>query len=197
MRKVVLVAWCAAVLTGCGITVMPKNVPSSAGTDAVSFTDSVVIIANAEQNASEYAVRDDKGAKTAIVANRARWSKKLVETLASELAKRGARVRSNAAVKLNVSLPEITFNHFGDLFQFKVTAAVSSSSGWSRQYDGIAETSMGAFESASVMTERLAGDALSKVIKAMLRDEDFVAQVRNKSEAIRQGNGTAPISQPH
>jgi uncharacterized lipoprotein YajG len=197
MIKVVFFVWCATVIAGCSITVMPKNVPSSAGTDAISLTDAVVIVSNAEQDTSEYAVRDDKGAKTVIVANRARWSKKLVEAMASELAKRGARVRANANVTLNVSIPEITFNHFGDLFQFKVTAAVSSSSGWSRQYDGIAETSLGAVESASVMTERLAGDALSKVIKAMLRDEDFVAQVRSQPGSAHQGAIPAPVSQTH
>lgn len=197
MKRSIVLVWCAALLAGCGITVTPKRVPSSAGTDAVSFAGAVVIVANAEQDAGEYAVKDDKGGNTPVVVNRMRWSKLLVEALAGELAKRGAKVRADAPAALSVSLPDIAFSQFGEHFQFKVTAAVAAASGWSRQYDGIAETKPGPVETTDEMAARLAGDALAKVIKAMLRDEDFVAQVRNPPRPKRRSIGDPMTTQPH
>jgi len=193
MRFVVIIL-CAAMLAGCSIAVLPKHIPP-AGSDAVDFSGAVIMIANAEQDAGEYAVRDDKGGKTPIIVNRMKWSKKLVESLAGELARRGARVRSNPNVTLNISIPEIAFSQFGDIYQFKVTAGVAASTGWSRQYDGIAETTPGVVESSAGTAERLAGDALAKVIKAMLRDEDFAAVVRTQAEQSQKSREGAPAVQ--
>jgi uncharacterized lipoprotein YajG len=195
MKKLSIVFICAAMLAGCSIAVHPKHVPSSAGAGAPDLTGAIIMVANAEQDSSEYAVRDEKGKSTPVIVNRMKWSRKLVETLASDMAKRGARVRANPKVTLNISIPEITFSQFGELFQFKVTAAVVASTGWSRQYDGIAETTPGVIESSAGMTERLAGDALSKVIRAMLRDEDFVALVKLQPGPDRQvKESTTPLS---
>ena len=173
---------CSAVLlAGCSITVMPNRVPPVKGYEELSLTEASLIITNAEKDSAEYAIQNEKGTKTGLLANRQRWSKRLVEALASELAKRGAQVRINAPLTLNIALPRITFSQFKNLYQFKATVTATLSTGWSRNYEGIAETGLNAFESVTAMADRLAGQALTNAVKAMLRDEDFLAHLKEKS----------------
>jgi hypothetical protein len=61
-----------------------------------------------------------------------------------------------------------------------VVVAATSSTGWSRDYEGIAEAGLNAFESRTVMFNRLAGEALAEAIKSMLRDDEFLMQLRRK-----------------
>ncbi len=170
-----------ALLAGCSITVVPDNVPPIKEFETMSLAGVFCIITNAEHDSSEYMILNDKGEKTGIRANRQVWSKRFVVALASELAKRGAQVRINAPLTLDAALREITFTQIGNLNQFIVKVAVTSSAGWSGNYEGIAESDLSAFESMAAMADRLAGQALAEAVKAMLRDEDFIAQLRNKS----------------
>ncbi len=178
MKSAVSALICAVQLAACSIMVLPNDVRPITGFEAVSLAEVSCIVTNAEEDSSEHVILNDKGEKTGIRANRQAWSKKLVEALAVELAKRGAHVRINAPLTLNVALPEITFTQIGNLNQFIVKVVVASSTGWSGKYEGIAESGLSAFESMNVMANRLAGQALAEAIKAMLRDEDFVAQLR-------------------
>ncbi|HXY62305.1 MAG TPA: hypothetical protein VEJ22_05170 [Nitrospirota bacterium] len=171
----------AVVSGGCSVTVMPNKVPPVSGLDAVSLTGVSLIITNAEQDPSLYDVPNDKGQKLGILVNRQAWSKVLVETLASELAGRGAQVRVNAPLKLAIMLPDIMFNQIKSNYQFKVKVAVSSSSGWAKTYDAVAQTESGLFESSDALMDRLAGQVLAEATKAMLSDAEFLVQLRGKS----------------
>ena len=95
-------------LSGCAVKVMPENVPSVRGARTKSFAGVAVAIVNAERDASSYDIPTDKGQKLGFIGNRQVWSRKLVDNLSGELARRGARVAPRAPMKLAVSLPEIT-----------------------------------------------------------------------------------------
>jgi len=179
-RSIVLAATVliADLLGGCSETVMPNKVPPVTGFDTVSLKGVSLIVINAEQDASLYDVPNDKGQHLGISVNRHAWSKSLVESMANEFAKRGAQLRANAPLKLRIMLPEITFNHSKNDYQFKVKVAVSSSSGWAKTYDAIAETESGIFESSDALLERLAGQVLAEAVKTTLGDAEFLAQLR-------------------
>jgi len=170
----------SVMLAGCSYTTMPRNVPAITGLDTVSLSGVFVTIANAEKDFNEYVVltpeKDDSGFR----ANRNAWSGKLVESLARELAKRGAQVRSKAPVKLSLSLPEIIFIECKTEYQFSVKVNVSSSKGWSKTYDGTAGMSRYRVANMAAEADPLAGEALAEAVKAMLGDAEFLAQLAEK-----------------
>ncbi len=170
----------AVLLAGCSMVVTPNYVPPIKGYDTVSFSGLSVIVANAEKDSSAYQIPNEKGQKLGIVANRQAWSGKIVEGLASELARRGARVRADAPLTLSIALPEITFIQTKNRYQFKIKVAVTSSTGWSKNYEAMAETGSGVFESLDAMANRLAGLAVEDALKAMLGDAEFLAQLASK-----------------
>ncbi len=173
----------AVLLAGCSITVMPDNIPMIKEYETVSLAGDCLIVTNAEKDSTVYEVPNEKGGKSGLRGNRQAMSKTLVESLAMELARRGASVRVGAPVTLGLALPEALFVQINDVYRFKVKVSVSSSLGWSKNYDGIAESSLGTTESATAMANRLAAQALAGSIKAMLADSDFLAQLGGKQEA--------------
>ncbi len=172
--------FCVLLIAGCSLTVKPDTIPLVHEYGKVSLTGATLIVTNAENDSSVREIRNDSGAKWGITANRYVWSKMLVQALAGELARRGAQVQVNAPITLGIAVPEIVFNQYGKLCQFRVVVSVHSSTGWSRDYEGIAETRPSAFESMAVLVNRLAGEALAEAIKSILRDDDFLAQLRQK-----------------
>ncbi len=167
-------------IPACGFSIRPDNIPVLRGYENVSLTGASLLVTSMEQDTSEFVVRNDSGAKSGITANRYAWSKMFVQALAGELARRGAEVRINAPLTLSIALPGIIFNQFGNLFQFRVVVAARLSTGWSRDYEGIAEAGLNAFESRTVMFNRLAGVALAEAVKSMLRDDEFLMQLRQR-----------------
>ena len=177
---VALLVCSVLVLTGCGVKVMPNTVPVIKNIETPPMNGVSLIVVNVEKDSSDFQILNDKGQNLGFVANKQAWSKKLVESLAGELAKRGAHVRAGASLTLSIALPEIIFNQIRDRYQFKVKAAVTSPTGWSKAYEGNAESGPGFFESAESLTNRLAGLALADAVKAMLSDAEFLAQVSGK-----------------
>jgi hypothetical protein len=167
-------------LMSCSVTAMPDKVPLVKGVETVSFAGVSLAIENAEQDSLNYDIPTDRGTRLGFIGNRKAWSKKLIDTLAGELAKRGASIAPQAPLKLAVSLPEIVLIQNKDLYQFKVTVAVSSR-GWTKKYEASAESSLAFFESADTMASRVAGQALMTATKAMLADAEFRSQVRAKN----------------
>jgi hypothetical protein len=106
---------------------MPKNMPLVREAEEVSLSGVSVIVTNAEKDAVEHDILTDKGEDSGLRGDRQAWSGKLVETLARELARRGARVSSTASLTLSVALPKITFVQTRELYKVKVKVAVSSS----------------------------------------------------------------------
>ena len=178
-RTVVMIC-CAALLGGCSYTAMPKNVPMIKELDTSTLTGVSVIVTNAATDAAEYAVRTDRGENSGFRANRQAWSRKLVEALARELARRGAQVRGDAPLRLSVAVPEIIFIETREQIQFKVKVAVSSSPGWTKDYEGAAGAGRRSIASVSETADRLAGLALAEAIRAMLADEEFISQLAPK-----------------
>jgi hypothetical protein len=164
-----------ALLAGCSYTALPNNVPRSAGYDELSLKNISVIIINTEKNGSIEEILTDQGEPSGFQANRQLWSKKLVESLASELARRGAMVRSNAPVKLSIALPEITMLQTTNLYQFNVKVLVVSSKGWSKTYEGVAGGDINSVWSVTSAAAQWSGQALAEVIKAMMHDREFLA----------------------
>jgi hypothetical protein len=173
-------AVCSVLLAGCGVKVVPNNVPIIKNIETASLNGVSLIVVNGEKDSSDSKILNEKGQNLGFAANKQAWSKKLVESLASELARRGTQVRANAPLTLTVALPDIIFNQTRDVYQFKVKAAVSLSTGWSKNYDGIAESGLGFFESVDAMANRLAGQALSEAVRSMLGDDEFIAQLSSK-----------------
>jgi uncharacterized lipoprotein YajG len=167
-------------LTGCGVKVMPKSVPAIRDVETPPMNGVSLIVVNGEKDSSNFPILNDKGQNLGFVANKQAWTKELVESLAGELAKRGAHIRANASLTLSITLPAIIFNQVRDTYQFKVQVAVTSSTGWSNKYSGVAESALGFFESTDALANRLAGRALADAVKAMLNDADFLAQVSGK-----------------
>jgi hypothetical protein len=159
---------------------MPKNVPLIKGYEAISLSGAALILLNAEKDSSEYAIPTPEGTASALRANRQAWSKTLVESLSRELAKRGARLSSKASLRLSISLPEIQFAQNKERYEFKLKALVASSTGWSKTFEGVAESELGSVESVFAMTDRLAGIALGDAVKAMLGNTEFLMQARTR-----------------
>jgi hypothetical protein len=180
-RLAVAALLCAtAMFAGCSYTVMPHTVPPVKDYEALSLKEVSILVKNAEQDLSVYAIPTETGVKSSLKTNRHAQSKLLVEALAAELAKRGAHLSSRAALTLSLALPEITFTQTKELFQIKVKALASSSTGWSKNYEGMAETSRSGSESVNAMLNRLDGRALAETIKAMLGDSEFLEQLTSR-----------------
>jgi hypothetical protein len=165
-------------LAGCSYTALPNNIPRMVGYDDLSLKNISVIIINAEKNGSIEEILTDQGETSGFQANRQLWSKKLVESLAAELARRGAMVRSNAPVKLSIALPEITMLQTTNLYQFKVKVVLASSKGWSKTYEGVAGGDINSVWSVTSAAAQWSGQALAEVIKAMMHDREFLAALR-------------------
>lgn len=173
---------------GCAVKVMPDNIPSVKGAQTTSFSGVSLALVNAEKDASSYDIPTDKGQKLGFIGNRRVWSKKLIDNLSGELAKRGAYVGPKAPLQLSISLPEITLIENDELYQFKVVVAVSSK-GWTKKYEANAESRLAFFESADTMASRVAGRALAEAIKTMLSDADFLTRVgKNKTRRLQLGS---------
>ncbi len=163
---------------GCSYTAVPRSVPLLPQTESGSLAGAWVLVTNAEKDNSVSPIMTDNRENSYFKANRKMWSEKLVESLAGELARRGASVHPGAPVTLSVALPQITFIETRDFYQFNVKAVVVSSSGWSKEYSGTAEISAASVLSIQEESDRLAGRALSSLTKEMLGDEAFLQQVK-------------------
>jgi len=168
-------------LCACSYTAMPGPVPLVKGIDGLSLAGVSLIVTCAEKDASPYDILTDKGDSSGFQADRQAWSRKLVEALASELARRGAQIKSSAPLTLGVALPEIIMVQTRERWEFKVKVALSSSTGWSKNYEGTAGASLDSVGSAAAEADRLAGQALAEAVKAMLSDAAFLAQITGRS----------------
>jgi hypothetical protein len=168
----------ATIAAGCSYTAVPRLVPLLPDAETRSLAGIWVMVANVEKDDSLISIPGNDRQNSYFKANRQVWSRKLVESLAGELARRGARVRGGAPITLNVALPEIVFIETRDSYQFRVKAAVRSSRGWSKEYTGVAGVTASSVFSVQKETDRLAGQALANVIKEMLGDEEFLRQLR-------------------
>ena len=164
-----------ALLAGCSYTAMPSNVPRMAGYDEHSLKNISVIVKNAEKNALTEEILTDQGKPSGFQANRQLWSKKLVESLAAELARRGASVRSNAPVTMSIALPEIIMLQPTNYYQFKVKVLAVSSTGWLKTYEGVAGGDIYNVWSVTAAAAKWSGQALAEAIKAMMNDREFLA----------------------
>lgn len=179
-NAVALLVFGTLMLAGCGVKVVPNDIPAIKNIDTPPMNGVSLIVVNAEKDSSDFPILNDKGQNPGFIANKQAWSKKLVEALAGELAKRGAQVRANAPLTLSIAMPEIVLNQVKDKYQFKVKVAATSSTGWSKTYEGSAESSPVFFESADTLANRLAGLALADAVRALLSDPDFLAQITSK-----------------
>ena len=170
----------AALITGCGHTVLPKQVLLVKGYETISLSGAALILVNAEKDSSDLAIATPEGGASALRANRQAWTKALVESLSSELAKRGARLSSRASLRMSISLPEILVSQTKESYQFKVKVLIVSSTGWSKKFEGSAESELRSLETVFAMMDRLAGQALGEAVKAMLGDTDFLTHVRTR-----------------
>lgn len=170
----------AGLAASCSVAVKPGNVPRVKGIDNVSLKGVALIVVNAEKNSTPYEIPNEKGQKLGIIANRQAWSGKLVEALSGELARRGAEIRAKAPLQIKAALPDIVFSMPDNSYRFTVKVSVSTSKGWSKTYEGTAESGTGLLESTTSLTERLAGAALSEAVKAILGDPEFLKQAGRK-----------------
>jgi len=167
-------------LGGCAVTAVPDRVPLQTGAPEKNLNNVTLVVLNAGQDASPYPILTDKGVDVGYVGDRKKWSQKLTEALAGELARKGAVLRADGSLKLSVAVKEVTLVQTGEADQFKVKASVTSSSGWAKDYEASAETETGAFETVDTMARRLAGMSLAEVNKAILNDPEFQGQLNKR-----------------
>ncbi len=167
-------------LQSCSYTVMPRNVPFVAANEAASFKGVSVLVVNAAKETGESPIRTEAGRSSAFRGNKSRWSQKLVESLARELARRGADVRATAPVTVSVAVTEVVLRETRELLEFKAKAVVSATSGWTGEYKGAASIETSRIFSLSEEADRLAGRALAEITKAVITDSDFAAQLKIK-----------------
>jgi len=168
----------ALLAAGCSYTAVPRTVPSLGNSETPSLTGVQVLVVNGEKDATLSAVPGSDRENSYFKANRQAWSRMLVESLARELARRGALVRPTAPLTLSIAVPEITFVETRDVYQFRVKAAVTSSRGWSKEYSGIAGVSASSVFSIEKEADRLAGQVLANLIREMLGDAEFLSQLK-------------------
>jgi uncharacterized lipoprotein YajG len=192
-KHVAIAAITVVLLSGCVISAVPDRVPAQAGISGKSFTGVSMVVMSASRDASPYPILTETGVDVGFVGDRQAWSKKLAEALACELARKGAELRSNASLKLSVAVTSVTLVQTGEVNRFKVTVSASSSKGWVKNYEASAEATTGVFETVDRMTRRLAGLSLAEVTKAILDDQDFLAQAGGaKSKVNAQAGGKKP-----
>jgi uncharacterized lipoprotein YajG len=179
-RAFVVLIMCATLIAGCTYTVNPDAVPPVKGFEEPSLAGITLLVVNEEKNAREYDILDNKGEKQGITANRQAWSNILVESVASELARRGAHVRAKAPLVLGISLPEITFYQHKYSYQFKVKVVASSSLGWTKTYVATAESRSGFFDTFESITDRLSGQVLAESVRVMFNDTAFIAHITGR-----------------
>jgi hypothetical protein len=171
---------CLVLLGGCTYAIMPKALPPVKGYDRLSLSGVSLIVVNAEKDAAERDILTPKKGRSGLRGNRQAWTKRLVESLSRELAVRGARVRSDAPLVLSLAVPEITFGESRDQIQFFVKTAVSLSTGWTKEYEGVAAASTRSAGSLQIEADRLAGQALADAVTKMLGDPAFLDSLGNK-----------------
>ena len=171
---------CTALLGGCSTyLVTPKALPPVRGNEGLSLSAVSLIVVNAEKDPAEHEILTANKEWSGFRGNRQAWAKRLVESLSRELAVRGARVRSDAPVVLSLTVPEITFSETRDQMQFSARTVVSSSVGWAKEYEGVAATSAST-RSMQAEADRLAGLALTDVVRKMLGDTAFLVRLGSK-----------------
>ena len=163
-------------MSGCVVTAVPDRVPLQKGMLQQNLAGVSLVVMSASRDASPYPILTDAGVDVGFVGDRQAWSKKLAEALAGELARKGASLRSTATIKLSVEVTEITLVQTGEANQFKVKVSASAS-GWTKDYEASAETTTGFFETVDGMSHRLAGMSLAGIVKSMLEDPAFLAQL--------------------
>ncbi len=176
-RVAALLAATARLLTGCSTLVTPAPVPMIQENVQSPLQGITVGIVSAEQGAGEQEILTDGGAKTGLRCSRTAWTRILVEAMARELSRRGARVKSTAPLVLRVALPEIHAATPGDFYQVRVKAAIASSQGWLRQYEGIGGMKASQAPDIADEADTIAGHALAAAVKAMLDDPEFLTQM--------------------
>ncbi len=164
-------------VAGCGYTVRPAGIPAAASAPAISLGGTGILIVNGEKDPSEKAIPSERRSSSGLKANRQEWGRKLTESLAGELARRGAQVRANAKLVLIVGLPDIVFTQDREGARFTVKVLLSSSTGWSKTYEGTARTDR---LSEAADADRVAAKALADAIRAMLGDAELQAQLLRK-----------------
>jgi hypothetical protein len=176
MTTIVALLGSATVFCACSYTILPQAVSLVKGGGAAPLSAVLVAVANAEKEQAIYTILTDRGVKSSFRADRRTWSRKLVEALAGELARRGAQVRTVAPLTISVALPEIRYLETRESFRLKV-AVVLTTPGWTKNYEGSAGLSMDSVASVTAATDRAAGLALADAVKAMLDDPEFLAHL--------------------
>ncbi len=165
-------------LQSCSYTALPRSVPIIREMEGDSFQGISVLVTNAEPDAAERPIPAETKKSSAFKANKRAWSQKLVESLAGELARRGADIRVSAPVIMSVAVPEIVIIETRELLGLKAKAAVTVTSGWTKEFEGAAKTETAGVSSASAEMDRLAGRALSEIIKQIISDAELLEQLR-------------------
>jgi len=167
----------ALLFCGCVVTAVPDRVPAQKGAQQQNLSGVSLMVQSSSRDAAPYPILTETGVDVGFLADRQTWSKKLAEALSSELARKGADLRSTATLKLSVAVTAVTLYQAGESTRFKVKVSASSSGGWAKDYEASAETTAGALETVDGMSHRLAGLSLAEVIKVMLNDPEFLTQV--------------------
>jgi len=176
-----LLILCLALLAGCSTyAIAPRTLPPVKGFDGLSLAAVSLLVVNAEKAAAEQDILTPDQGRTGLRGNRQVWAKRLVESLSRELAVRGARVRSDAPVVLSVTVPGITFSEHRGQMHFAVRAVVSSSVGWAKEYEGVADSGDRSSGAVQEEADRLAAQALVDAVRKMLGDTQFLVRLGSK-----------------
>jgi hypothetical protein len=176
-KRLAAITLLVVLAAGCSYTVVPRTAPVVREAETQSLTGIQVLVVNEEKDASVSPILGSDQESSYFKANRRAWAQKLVETLARELSRRGASVRSGAPLTLGISVSKIMFIETRLVYQLNVKASVTSSGGWSKEYTGIAEVNASSVFSIENEANQLAGQALANLVSEILGDAEFLRQL--------------------
>lgn len=170
-------------ISGCTLHLVPSKIPPlDIKTEGLAgpFNNITVTLVNAQADDSEYSVKSFQGRDSGYVLSLKLWTEKLAEALGAELTARQGKVVGGAPVTIFLKTTEVAWTQKPPgLIEFRVTAGVTSNSGWTKTYVGSGEAS--AWVPAGLAKDsnwnRAANWTIRDVVRVIMSDPEFIAEL--------------------
>jgi uncharacterized protein YqgQ len=178
------------ILSGCTSRAIPNAIPPIGSISETSLSGISVTLINAEQDTSDYPIELVNGflgsKKSLYVADRNYWIESLIVALSDELRKMGASIITDAPIKINFTLPEISV-YEGMVFRFYAKVKATSNDNWTKTYVGNGSATTAGFGFVDLAAGRASTQTLYEVARAILSDHEFINQIKGRKYS--EGSG--------
>ncbi len=177
-----------SLISGCTVHLVPSKIPPlDTGSEDLAgpFDNITASLVNDQADDTEFSVKDLNGKDTGWVLSRKLWTEKLVEALEAELTARQAKIIGGAPGKISLKITEVVYTRTAAwvaVLQFRVTASITSNSGWTKIY--VADGSASAWVPAGMKEDsnwnRAANWAIRNLVLAIMSDSEFIGELGKK-----------------